>query len=103
MMLEAAKARKIWCETKRREVGRDSLLYHTLLAITVCGTALAIGGKAALWLVAAYLPALLRAFQGWAKLTPELPPLKRVGMRETLFALWFMFCLLIAIRLFGQP
>jgi hypothetical protein len=99
MLLAAAKSRRAWSEEKRREIGRDTFIYHALLAITLLGVALRIGGDSALWLGAAYLPTLLRAFYRAVKLTPELPPLKRIGIQETLHALWFMICFLTAIRM----
>lgn len=99
MYLNAVKARREWCEAKRRELGRDTRCYHLLLAGALLLTALRIGGSASLWLVAAYLPALIRAAHAYARLTPQLPSLKRVGMRETLLAFWFIGCLLAATRM----
>ena len=45
----------------------------------------------------AYIPALVRAFAGWAALSNRLPSLKRVGFGETFYALWFTGCFLAAL------
>lgn len=97
MYLNAARAKREWNETRRREIGRDTLQYHLLLAGALIFAALRIGVGQSGWIIAAYLPALIRALRGWARLTPVLPPLKRVGLQEALLAVWFTGCLLAAL------
>jgi hypothetical protein len=46
----------------------------------------------------AYLPALGRALRGWMTLSNKLPSLRRVGVGETLYAVWFAGFLLGALR-----
>lgn len=99
MFLGAAKAKRDWSDERRRDIGRDCLLYHLLLTAALIATACRVGGRESLWLVLAYVPALIRAFRAVAALTPVLPPLKRVGIQETLLAVWFSGCLLAAVML----
>lgn len=98
MYLSAAKSKRDWSESKRRKAGRDCFSYHLLLTVAVGLAAFRLGGREGFWLTAAYLPALARAFRAVAMLTPVLPPLKRVGVLETVLALWFTGCLLAAVR-----
>jgi hypothetical protein len=55
------------------------------------------GGPGAILVTLAYLPALWRALRGWTTLSNKLPPLKRVGIAETCYALWFTSFLLAAL------
>jgi hypothetical protein len=103
MHLNAAKAKRDWNEAKRREIGRDTLQYHLLLGAVLLLAALRIGGSAAVWLASAYLPAIIRGLRGWVGLSPVLPPLKRVGIQETLLSVWFTFCLLAATSGWRHP
>ena len=46
----------------------------------------------------AYAPALLRALWGWVRLSNRLPSLKRVGIAEIVYSLWFAAWLAAALR-----
>lgn len=98
MYLNAVRAKHDWSNARRSDIGRDALQYHLLLTVLLLVAAFRLSGNERCWLLAAYLPALVRAFRGWAHLTPVLPSLKRVGMQEALLALWFMGCLLAMVR-----
>jgi hypothetical protein len=97
MLLGAVKVRGDFTTRDRRRVGRDNLLYHALLTVLVLSGAAALGGVGGGFGVLAFLPALLRAFAGAARLTNALPPLKQVGLLETAYSLWFMGFLLAAL------
>ena len=99
MLLAAVKVRRVIGWPERWRVGRDNLLYHLLLVGGVAVLAAQQGGRSGLLVALAYLPALCRAFRGWATLTNRLPPLKRVGLAETFYSLWFLGCFLAALRL----
>jgi hypothetical protein len=100
MLLASAKFRHGLTTAQRWSVGRGHLVFHALLALVVTAGAAAAGGAAAgALLVAAFLPALARAFHGWATLDGTLPPLKRVGIRETILAVWFVGFGAAALRL----
>jgi hypothetical protein len=95
MLLASAKFRHGLTTAERWSVGRGHLVFHALLALAVTARASAAGAL----LVAAFLPALARAFHGWATLDGTLPPLKRVGIRETILAVWFVGFGAAALRL----
>lgn len=98
MWLAAAKAKAIWNDSVRRQIGRDNLLYHLLLTLAVVACSLFLPWRAGLALVVAYFPVLYRGLTGWAALSPSLPPLKRLGMLETLRALWFALFFVLVFR-----
>jgi hypothetical protein len=98
MWLEAVKHKKDWSAQTRWQVGRDHLVYHVLLLITLLLAAFHLPGSTALLVGLAFLPALCRAFWSWLCLAPQLPPLKRVGILETVYALWFAGFLIAALR-----
>ncbi len=97
MLLAAVKVKGAFTPGDRWRVGRDNLLYHLLLACVVTAAAALQGGTGAALAAIAYLPALLRAFRGWATLSNKLPPLKRVGLGETFYSLWFTGCFLASL------
>jgi len=99
MLLGAAKIRRELSASDRWLAGRDSLIYHVLLAVLVAGLSVRIGGLAGLLTWLAYLPVLWRAFMGYATLSSRLPPLKRIGLVETGYALWFTVLFVAAVRL----
>ncbi len=97
MLLAAGKVRGAFGRRERWQAGRDNLNYHVLLVLIVVAVTALRGGPGAFLALAAYLPALFRALRGWATLSNKLPPLKRVGMGETLYALWFIGFFLSAL------
>lgn len=88
MLLGAAKHRGAMDLGARLSLGRFNLAYHAAMA----GVAVALSGRAgagAAMVCLAYAPAVARAVWGTLRLSRRLPPLKRVGVLETLYALWF--------------
>jgi hypothetical protein len=98
MWLAAARVKTGWNAQTKRRVSRVNLLYHALLTAIVVMTAGAFGGLAGIALACAFAPVLIRAFLGSASLVNKLPNLRRVGMRETLYALSFTGFLLASLR-----
>jgi hypothetical protein len=98
MWLEAAKVKKEWDERAKRRVARENLLYHLLLTGSILALMVALRGQTSILLAIAFAPVLIRAFVGTAQLTNKLPNLKAVGLRETLYALWFTGFFLAALR-----
>jgi hypothetical protein len=97
MLLGAGKVRGDFGWPERWRVGRDNLLYHLLLAVSVAALALLRGGESGVLAAVAYVPVLARAFKGWATLSNRLPPLKRVGAGETVYSLWFIGFIIAAL------
>jgi hypothetical protein len=101
MLLAAVKVRGAFSPRERWNVGRENLVYHLLLAGIVMLLAARIGGWSGLLAFLAYLPVIVRALVGWAALSNALPPLKRVGLAETFYSLWFSAFFLAALRIGG--
>ncbi len=101
MLLAAAKVRSDFGWRERLRIGRDHLIYHLLLGVALAVMMVWIGGSGAILILIAYLPALIRAMVWWTKLTNRLPPLKRVGWMETVYALWFSGFLIAVCRVSG--
>lgn len=87
-LLAGAKLKGAGDAAAKWRVVRASLAYHILLVVAVIVAAPALGGK---WWLAfvAYAPVALRALWGAARPARRLPSLKRVGMLETAYAVWF--------------
>ena len=99
MLLSAGKARSGLDSGVRWRLSRPCVLYHLLLAGIVGWISWRLGGVAGGLAVAGYLPVVVRALRGAAALSTKLPSLKRVGVGETLYAIWFAACLIAALRL----
>lgn len=82
---------------ERWSLGRNNVIYHVLLLLIVLTAASQIGGWSGALAAVAYAPILLRAFRGWTRLSNRLPPLKRVGLAETFYSLWFTGFLIAAL------
>ena len=99
MLVDAARRREGLSLTARWQVGRELLLYHALLIVVLGALFFRIETS---WLIAlAYAPVLVRALWGWVGLSNRLPSLKRVGIGEILYSLWFAAWLVAALR--GTP
>lgn len=98
LLLASAKHRKDWSPALRGMLGRGHCAYHGALLVIVALAAIRLGGNAGWLLLAAYLPAIVRAARVWWKLDGVLPPLKRVGMVETVIALVFITVAGAALR-----
>lgn len=93
MLLGAVKVRGNFEPADRARAGRQNLVYHVLL-VSVLIMAGTLAKSTAGWIgILAFAPAMIRAFAGYAFLTNTLPPLKKVGYRETLYTLWFAILL----------
>lgn len=102
MLLAATKYKDGFGLRERWAAGRDCVIYHALLTAVCAFVALQLGGRGGLLSTIAFAPAILRAFAGWLRLSPKLPPLKVVGVFETVYALWFTALYVIAIRAGGS-
>jgi len=98
MLLAAARIKGAFQAANRWRAGRDNLLYHSLLTPAIAAASLLLGGWGGACVALAYLPILLRAFVGWHRLSNTLPPLKRVGILEVIYSLWFTGFFLAAVR-----
>jgi len=100
MLLSAVKYGKAgafgWRE--RWAVGRDNVVYHAILTVIVGFVALHLGGRPGLLSIVSFAPVIVRAFVGWCRLSPKLPALKRVGILETTYAVWFTAWTIAAVR-----
>lgn len=96
------KAKGAPTEGDRWRLGRDNLLYHGLMLAALPALAAAVGGGVAgLLLAAAYLPAIARGVWGWRRVGGRLPSLKRLGLLETAYSLWFLGCASAALLIRG--
>ena len=96
MQVDAARRKNGLSLAARWQVGRELLLYHALLIAILA--LLFLRAEAAGLIALACAPALLRALWGWARLSTRLPSLKRVGVGEILYSLWFAAWLVVAMR-----
>ena len=94
MMLDAVKRKNEWNDAVRLQIGTSTLIYHLLLVPIVFVAASGMGNIERLLLFAAYTPIVVRALTALKLLKPVLPPLKRVGMLEVCYSLWFTGCLI---------
>ncbi len=99
MLLAAVKVKGPFGWRQRWSVGRDNVLYHLLMAVVIVGITLGHGGGGALLALCAFLPVIVRAGYGWARLSRTLPALRRVGLGETLYSLWFSLFFILSLRL----
>lgn len=82
----------------RITLGSGLIIYHAILLANIftfyittplLGTYLLIG----------FAPIIIRALIGWILLSNTLPNLKRVGLIESIYTLWFSACLIKALQL----
>ncbi|MGC8669222.1 MAG: YwiC-like family protein [Chthonomonadales bacterium] len=98
MILEAAKVKQPLTWNLRLRLARHNLLYHGLLLTVVAAGGVAVGGRPGLLGALAFAPGILRALYATAKLNTKLPPLKRLGLLETLYSCWFVVLLVFALN-----
>lgn len=82
----------------RLRLGRGLLVYHGALAAGLLAVYLMDTSAGGL-LILGFAPVILRALAGWVRLSNQLPNLKRVGLIESAYALWFSGCIVAALRL----
>ncbi len=76
---------------------RAGWVYHGALLGLFAAIAALSSGQGVLWMLM-FLPALVRAFHDLAAPPAATPPLRRVGLREAAYALWFALFLPLALR-----
>ena len=100
MWLAAAKLKKSWCETSRKKAGVQNNVYNVMLVIAVGISASQLEpAKSAIAVLSAFAPAIIRSARGYHILSPQLPPLRKIGLQETLYAVWFTALMAVALRL----
>jgi hypothetical protein len=98
MLLAALTIRGTLEKQERRRIGQEQRVYHALLPVLV--GVLCIGCpllKIAL-IELAIVPVMVRAYIGQARLSNRKPSFQRIGMLESLYALWFTVCVLLSHR-----
>jgi hypothetical protein len=101
MLLGAAKEKNAWQPAKKWTLSRDLVFYHVFtvgVLMGVVGFFDFVAPDARWVLMLAFAPAFARAAWGICKLSPILPPLVKVGIREMLLSFWFLFWLGMALR-----
>ncbi|MBI5536996.1 MAG: YwiC-like family protein [Deltaproteobacteria bacterium] len=88
MLLAWIRSRKASGAT-RWQVGRIVVGYHAVLAAGLLVLPAIVAPRAALLAIAAFIPAIVRALWGVATLSPKVPSFKRVGVLESVYAVWF--------------
>jgi hypothetical protein len=96
MLLGAAPFKKQGLDAKTKfRIAGDNLALHIVMLVVAFFWALEVAQPL---ILLAFAPLPLRAFWGIGKLSPQLPSLKRVGMVETVYALWFAVWIGFALR-----
>ena len=86
---------------QRWRLGSGLAIYHAGLVL-VLSLFLLLQPERWAWLIAAgYLPILIRAYVGWAKLSDKMPPFKHIGYREVAYGLWFAVFSVAGLRMWG--
>jgi hypothetical protein len=98
MLLAAVRIKGAFTTDDRRQVAGASAAYHAAAALLVAWAASSVGGIAGALVLVAYLPVLVRAFYGCAIVTNALPSLKRMGMMELAYSVWFTLFLTVALH-----
>jgi len=97
MLLEAARRREVWSEAVWFQTGACHLAYNVCL-MSVLALVLTHPNRFAICLLIAQAPAIVRSVKGWIRLSTVLPPLKRLGMQEATYAVWFTGFIVLALR-----
>lgn len=100
MWLAAAKLKKSWSQSSRRRTGLQNNVYNVMLVIAVSISASQLEtAYSAIAVLAAFAPAIIRSARGYHLLSPQLPPLRKIGLQETLYAVWFTASMAVVLRL----
>jgi hypothetical protein len=97
MLLAALKHKGPKTRRTRLHIGASSLTYHAAMLLGAGIAALGLGGWQATLLVAAFLPAIIRAVWGWRFWLDQPPPFKRVGILEAIYSVWFTVAVSLAL------
>ena len=98
MLVAAARENREFASPRRWRLGALTVIYHTTVLFVSVALFWFIDLQVAALACLAYAPAIVRAFAGWATLSNQHPSLRRVGLMEVLFALWFALFISIAGR-----
>ena len=90
MLLAAAKVKQPLTWNLRMKLAHHNLAYHGLLLALVVAWGLVVGGRPGLLGALAFGPGILRALYATVRLDTKLPPLKLLGVLETLYSSWFV-------------
>lgn len=82
----------------RLHLGGGLLVYHAVVAVHLVAFYLT-GAPAGALLMLGFAPVMVRAVWGWVRLSHQLPNLKRVGLIESIYTLWFSGCVAAVLRL----
>ncbi len=94
-MLIAAKERGLLSLHRKWKLGAASLISHVLIA---AGALLALlYGLPGILTAVAFMPVVVRGVWGFVTLSGHLPPLRRVGVFETICAAWFITFMSMAL------
>jgi hypothetical protein len=82
----------------RLTLGSGLILYHLILLANIATFYITMPtlGK---YLLIGFAPIIIRAIIGWVTLSNKLPNLKRVGLIESVYTLWFSACLIKALQI----
>lgn len=99
MHFAAAKTKGDFDAKARWAAGREVVTYHLLLVAILAWALPQLPIDAAALAALGFAPIVARAVRSYVTLAKKPPSLKRVGLVETGFALWFALCLIVALRL----
>ncbi len=100
MLLCAGRMRGVANEELRRRCGRGNLLYHAGMGIAMIAALRLAPIPFALCLMIGVAPLVARALLGWRRLGPRMPDFIRVGIGESLYAVWCASLSAAAFRAF---
>lgn len=98
MLLAAAKVKGAFSARTQWRVARDNLLYHVLMVVVLLFAFAHLSEHTATLAALAFAPVIVRGLWSAATLSNKLPSLKRVGLVETLYAIWFIVSFSAALR-----
>lgn len=81
----------------RLTLGSGLIVYHLLLLVNIITFHITLPALGT-YLLIGFAPVIIRAIIGWVTLSNTLPNLKRVGLIESVYTLWFSACLIIALQ-----
>jgi len=98
MLLAPARAARDAFASLKPRLGSRALTCHFALALAAIGWLAASPGPTSAGMTLAVIPLLGRAVVGYRRLSPKLPCFVRVGVWETVWAVWFTVFAAVALR-----
>ncbi|MDA0748424.1 MAG: hypothetical protein O2954_18050, partial [bacterium] len=98
-LVETASAKSSPKKEIRRQTAQGCLFYHILLSGLLASMPVLLGWAVGVCIIVAFGPALVRGFQILRRIPGESISLKRVGLAEMGYALWFCAWLVACLRL----